>query len=756
MVPPPSELPSSGSLPTEQANISMASLRQSVNSRDLPSINNPNAKNLMETPRTSHQPSSSTALTESSVTPPQESSKLVEVHSPGDIPVQCSVSHPQSELPTVSLESKSEVSKTPDSCHVQAALYQSFVDNMMKQPKAKRKAILQQITTSQDMKKIRGTSVLARDLKIDRRTLTNLRKPSASKKKLYFEEAEKHVLTFLTRPEHSYVMPGKKDTITLKGVKHQRIQLTEFLDILHKQYNAEFPMQKVGLTFFSGVRREHRYISLVKCNNVNVCLCLRHQNFALMMQPLKGMGLPQLPDTFVKECDADVISQKLSELPDVIFFQRWKNVDQKYTTPQGEVKQSKKLRIVEEEKQQPSFTAAFLDELKLMKGHIERVYAQHKACRELREKLGDHECTAQMDFAENWMISYPNEPQSVYYGKEPVTLYPTVIHFSNGNKKSLALVTDDRKHDSGAVYAFLKVIIDIIKSEHPDVSTIHYLTDGPSSQYRNVCCLSLIANHEEIFGIKASWLYFEAGHGKGPCDGIGAVAKRMADYTVKRNIFIHNANDFAAAGNRVPGTIQYINVPVEQIVQARKEIYLLSQKKSIPGTMKAHAAVSPSPGTVALRSTSCYGTCCQSAGQWILGCPGWTLHTMENVKEADSTEQPLSAKATVEEGVVEPFLNSWIGATYDDKWYIGQIINLDEKQEDYRVAFMSPGNGVTCENNFKWPEKPDILDIKSDDILTLISEPKQYGSGRRTHFEINKKDMEDIIDKYIIKTIEQN
>ena len=43
----------------------------------------------------------------------------------------------------------------------------------------------------------------------------------------------------------------------------------------------------------------------------------------------------------------------------------------------------------------------------------------------------------------------------------------------------------------------------------------------------------MTANHNSDFGFPAVWNYFEAGHGKGPCDGVGGTEKRMADEAVK-------------------------------------------------------------------------------------------------------------------------------------------------------------------------------------------------------------------------------
>lgn len=48
-----------------------------------------------------------------------------------------------------------------------------------------------------------------------------------------------------------------------------------------------------------------------------------------------------------------------------------------------------------------------------------------------------------------------------------------------------------------------------------------------------------------MFGMRARWNYFEVGHGKGPCDGLGGTTKRMADEAVRcQKTVIQDANDF--------------------------------------------------------------------------------------------------------------------------------------------------------------------------------------------------------------------
>ena len=73
-----------------------------------------------------------------------------------------------------------------------------------------------------------------------------------------------------------------------------------------------------------------------------------------------------------------------------------------------------------------------------------------------------------------------------------------------------------------------------MKNEYPGLEMVHYLTDSPTSQYRNKTIFNLVCEHETVVGAKATWDYLEAGHGKGPCDGLGASVKRTADSAIKQ------------------------------------------------------------------------------------------------------------------------------------------------------------------------------------------------------------------------------
>ena len=192
--------------------------------------------------------------------------------------------------------------------------------------------------------------------------------------------------------------------------------------------------------------------------------------------------------------------------------------------------------------------------------------------------------------------------------------------------KSYVIVSDERSHGAATVYAFMQALVPAIR-EDVKVNHIHYVTDSPSSQYRNISIFAVLTKHQELLGTNASWLYFEAGHGKGPCDGVGGSSKRMADDYVRRGNSILTAAQYAAYGNS-SGKVKYLVVPKETVAAGLLELEAIKATTTVKGTMTYHAAVCPRPGVLMLRKTSCYSLCCFRGGQQVLGCQGWDEHVL--------------------------------------------------------------------------------------------------------------------------------
>lgn len=174
-----------------------------------------------------------------------------------------------------------------------------------------------------------------------------------------------------------------------------------------------------------------------------------------------------------------------------------------------------------------------------------------------------------------------------------VTIHPIVVYFRNEENqlihKSFAVISDELSHNVSAILAFIEHVVPIFKELIPTISYIHYISDSPTSQYRNKYMFNVIAEHPNRFGIGASWQYFEAGHGKGPCDGVGAVAKRMADNAVKRHKHvIQDAKGFFEWASKSKSSIQYEWVGSGDISKSDQQIKQMDLQP-VKGTMGIHA-----------------------------------------------------------------------------------------------------------------------------------------------------------------------
>ena len=287
-----------------------------------------------------------------------------------------------------------------------------------------------------------------------------------------------------------------------------------------------------------------------------------------------------------------------------------------------------------------AFVRYFMEQLVRFRAHCRRAVLQYRAIHQLKSSLPPGHITIQMDFAENWQTASPI--QSAYYGRCQITVHPAVAHFLKDGKlahTSLAVVSDVRQHSAPTVYAIIRKTIATLQATiGMDIRHIHYISDSPSSQYRNVSIFSLIARHSTIFGIEASWIYLEAGHGKGPCDGIGAVSKRIADDQSKSlqdqvdpekmQGPITNATEYVHWVNK-RSSVVHVEVTRAEVEDVKASGDLRS-RYTVPGTMQVHHVVSPIPGYICTRPTACYNTCCMSqTGEPLLTCKGWNAHLLD-------------------------------------------------------------------------------------------------------------------------------
>ncbi|XP_046548265.1 uncharacterized protein LOC124258241 [Haliotis rubra] len=551
------------------------------------------------------------------------------------------------------------------------------------------------------------------------------------------------VLQFMNRDDNSRNLPGKGDKIsTGTGEYVQKRILTDYLTNLHQKFLAEHPV-KLSLASFCRIRPKQ--ILTTAFITRDCCLCTRHQNMALILKSLKPLypEIPLNPEKYSENPRID--DMKANLLHPEFTYGQWKRVPVEI---KGKTKVVMKIVQVTESK------SVFFETLKLQTlefiDHVSRLKTQYSQIRELKQNLPRHEAIIHMDFAENYNCKSVEEIQSAYWNQTSVTLHPVVVYTlpvdgSDLQHQSFVLVPDEMNHNSTTVLTFLKYIIQEVKQLDPELKHVHYWTDSPTSQYRNKSIFNLVANHEDVFNITATWNYFEAGHGKGPCDGLGGTVKRMADQAVNAGkVVIQDSKDFFAWSQSQHCSMPNVNflfVSTEEC-EATAASQANRKLKPVKGTMKIHAVKGRGSGHIHVRDTSCY--CNRCLGGTV--CDTWQEETTVNQDQEDHsvlTETDMSGVTSAvvnmsdDTGVAaRPNYNvgEFVAALYSGRWYIGKVETVDPEDSEYEINFME-----SKKSNFQWPAHEDVIWCKESDVICHINTPVPSGKSKRM-YTITKSD----------------
>ncbi|XP_048245740.1 uncharacterized protein LOC124116006 [Haliotis rufescens] len=310
------------------------------------------------------------------------------------------------------------------------------------------------------------------------------------------EQIKRLIVSFMERDDISVCMPGKADSKSLNGVKHQTRIMNDYLSEVYAKFKIE--NQNMKLSFASFCRLRPRYILLTSHISRNTYLCNKHQNMAMKLKCLRSVGLqvPKSPDMAYDSVSVDAMDQMLETIQDDVEYDEWRRVD---------VEGKKKMKVVKIIKNATDFKNYMLLEFAEFRDHVGRVKSQYAAIHELKDTLPDGHIIIQMDFAENFTCSSMDEIQSAYWNPTNVTLHPVVVYYKLDKlvHKNFIYVSDVNQHNSTAVLTILKRMLPELKTTFPDATHVHYWTDSPSSQYRNRYMFDVILKHKELFGLEA-------------------------------------------------------------------------------------------------------------------------------------------------------------------------------------------------------------------------------------------------------------
>lgn len=224
-----------------------------------------------------------------------------------------------------------------------------------------------------------------------------------------------------------------------------------------------------------------------------------------------------------------------------------------------------------------------------------------------------NEIIIHVDFSQNYECKYSKEIQSVHFGgsHEQTTLHTEVIYFKDnqfGKPKvfPFSSLSQSLRHDSSAIAAHLKPVLDHAKTLVQDIQTIHFLSDSPTTQYRNRTLFYLIVKYLQTFCSKTlTWNYSECGHGKEAPDGIGGALKRMANRLVAEGTDLPTFHILFKA-LKEHSSIKLFLVTVEDIEKI--DAIISNHIPPCIGTMKVHQVLwaSEDKGGLEMRRLSCF------------------------------------------------------------------------------------------------------------------------------------------------------
>lgn len=245
--------------------------------------------------------------------------------------------------------------------------------------------------------------------------------------------------------------------------------------------------------------------------------------------------------------------------------------------------------------------------------HIHNIEVQYTTMKNLKENLTASEAVIHVDFSENYALKYAEEVQSFHFGgsRQQVTLHTSVINthnFSLGALRPISVCTISSclRHDVAAIWAHLIPLKKQALEINPFITTIHFLSDSPISQYRNKFMFYVISQLRNDFEYisKITWNYTEAGHGKGAPDGVGVVLKRTADKMVHYGRDIGDFDSFCEVLKDNVENINIIIVKEDSIKETLIPKKLKAFKGKVPSVHQVHWDLFSTKLT--LRKVSCF------------------------------------------------------------------------------------------------------------------------------------------------------
>ena len=412
-----------------------------------------------------------------------------------------------------------------------------------------------QFIQKQILAKYKSRRQASRKLGIRWKVLQKMCSISKMEEDFLHEKENENIVNFYYRPDISINLPDKK----YAGTHYMNRSIKD----AHKKYEELY-----GQTPFSSfAKKRPKKVKPMAMTPQRQCICEVCANFGLALAALSKCGIQYTKD------ERSAVNESLCDRQRRVFHRLYKLCtksmqDVWYPKGKGKLKshidkktscswqrwvytpseKGRKLILATVTGTCAQLINIYITDLDKMAEHLFNADFQHHQFINVRDNidgLQDGTVLEVLDFAQNYLCYYQDEPQECHWDHSQVTIHPIVCYFkgSCGHliTEELVFISPDLKHNASAVEHFTNVAEKHLAKKLPRLHKIIQFTDQCPAQYKSKTPFFDISKRE----VMTERHYFGARHGKGPADGVTGRVKKAVSVAVKsRKVVINDAESF--------------------------------------------------------------------------------------------------------------------------------------------------------------------------------------------------------------------
>ncbi|XP_022819027.1 uncharacterized protein LOC111353248 [Spodoptera litura] len=587
------------------------------------------------------------------------------------------------------------------------------------------------------------------------------------RRKKISDKCVRAVVNFYEDDSNSRLGAGKKEFITRKSERKQKRYMLDSLLGLYEKFKLE--KRNFTLSYQTFCKLRPFWIVMPKVDKRDTCLCINHANIDLKVSALFNAKILNYNsyqkllqelccDRYNEKCLSRDCQKCFNNNPFYKEFNNMRRINyKKWISEKADFidPKSKKTRRVTKyvkksfDVKPRDLIIELQDELETFLRHERNIVHQFSAIKKLKSMLTEEDALIHMDFSENYITKYSQEIQAFHFGgsRTQISLHTVVVYLKD-TTKSYCTISTNVSHSPAAIWAHLNPIFNALP---PQIKHLHFLSDGPVTQYRNKTMFYIMAtkiSKRFPYVQNFTWNYTESGHGKGAPDGVGATCKRTADALVATGGDVENLEKFVEAIEKRCPAISLSIIPDEAIEEMSTEIDReVTKMKTFVGTLKVHqvtgkffnpTGIKSNSTEIVMKTLSCFcdnDYCVHfNIGKIIYeDKPKLNVEDVYTDSESDNEAGPSSA-------VVQPFKTGdyivvkLLSKTNMEYRYVSIIDKIDEEDGEIRVTFLK-----LCDNKgqlFRY-DADDVSDITMDQVVQKLSNPNIVLKGNRIFYKFD-------------------